>query len=218
MVQKYSVNVENDKIVSVEVDGVVYEDPDQIPDPEERAKALLLMSEFPGAIEQEVPTGSGMSLEKILLTVFLSVAILMLGIASFAGRRAMQSLSREVKAAGQVVDIVARRGQSGTFYYPVVEITLANGSKQRVPISEGSWPPAYQEGEHVIIAYDPNRPNSVRISTFSSTLGQFTLSIITSVLGVAFLGAAFFARWMMDQAPPEPMAEMTKKDREWLVK
>jgi hypothetical protein len=208
--------VENDEIVSVEVDGVVYEDPDQIPDPEDRAKALLLMSEFPKAVEMEVPTGSGMGLEKILLTVFLGVAILMLGIAAFAGWGTMQALSREVKAPGQVVDMVARRGQSGSFFYPVIEITLSDGSKQRVPISEGSWPPAYQKGEQVVIAYDPNRPNSVRISTFSNTLGQFTLSIITGILGVAFLGAAFFARWMLDQAPPEMMPDMIEKDREWL--
>ena len=44
MQKKYSINWENDEVVSVEVDGVQYDHPDQIPDPDDRAQILRLMS------------------------------------------------------------------------------------------------------------------------------------------------------------------------------
>ena len=36
--KKYSVQMEDDKIVSVEVDGVTYTNPDEIPDEQDREK------------------------------------------------------------------------------------------------------------------------------------------------------------------------------------
>lgn len=46
MAKKYSVNMENDEIISVEVDGIRYENPDEIPDRKDRERVLELISKL----------------------------------------------------------------------------------------------------------------------------------------------------------------------------
>jgi hypothetical protein len=48
MAKNYSVNVENDEVVSIEVDGVFYSDPDEILDPDDRARVLQLITNLTG--------------------------------------------------------------------------------------------------------------------------------------------------------------------------
>jgi hypothetical protein len=201
MGKKYSINWENEVVVSVEVDGVQYASPDQIPDPEDRARVMLLMSGEPD-MDFSLAASEPSALSKYIFLVFLAVAVLMLTISAITAVSTGRNLSREKSAPGVVVDLVTRKDSAGQeFSYPVVEFTLPNGSQKTVQLSEGYWPPAYEKGEPVTVLYDPQRPLTARIKSSSGTISRWTWSIITGVLGVAFAAATLFARWMINFKP-----------------
>jgi hypothetical protein len=203
MAKKYSINVENDEIVSVEVDGVRYTNVDQIPDEDDRGKMLLLTESWPGE-EWGLPPREPWGLPKVIVPLFLAIALLMLAIAAIAGVSAGRTLSRERTAPGRVVDLILRQDARGSeFYYPLVEFDLPDGSRQRVQLTVGHWPAAYEIGQEVTVAYNPQQSSSARIKTASSTIGMWTVSIITGVLGLAFLAATLFARWVLKPSPAE---------------
>ena len=103
MAKKYSLNIENDEVVSVEVDGVQYDSPDQIPDPEDRAKILHLMArsttddfdqDFDKDFDKEFAADlrelerQSAQFPKIIVSIFLLIAVIMLTIATIATMRA----------------------------------------------------------------------------------------------------------------------------------
>jgi len=200
MNKKYSLNMENGEIISIEVDGVLYHSLDEIPDPEDRARVIRLMSGPPERDEPllDLPQPRPFPVGRIVFAVFLGVAVLMLVITVFAAFNAGAARAREATASGRVVELVARRDEDGNeFYYPVVEFTPAMGGRQTVQIAEGSWPPAYQVGEAVTIVYDREKPRQARIDSLGGALSQWIVPFITGILGAAFAAAAAFARWMM---------------------
>lgn len=198
MAKKYSILVENEKIIAVEVDGARYKSVDDIPDEDDREKVLLLVEGWPGAEwEEEQEEVKPSPLPRIVTLVFLTVAVLMLAIALFSGMNTRRALARQVTGPAQVVELVERRDSSGNpFYYPLVELSLPDGSRQRVQLLNGSFPAAYDVGDPVTVAYDPQDPYSARIQSFGSTLGQYILTIITGILGLAFAAATLLARWV----------------------
>jgi hypothetical protein len=138
----------------------------------------------------------------------------MLVIAAISSYTNLKNLSREQSAPGHVVDLVVRQSQvnsseSGTpavyqdFYYPVVEFELPDGTRKTVQLAEGSWPPSYEKGEAVTVLYDPQRPLNARIQSASSTVLMWILPGITGILGLVFLGAAFFVRWFLRDDPTQ---------------
>jgi hypothetical protein len=201
MAKKYSVNVENDEVISVEVDGVLYSDPDQIPDPEDREKILELISMSSGEDLEKEFEAEVRALErqsagapKIIVSIFLAVGVLMLVIAFISTVSTIRALAREASAPGQVVDMTMRQSRDSEtqviseYYYPVVEFSLPDGTPKRVQLSEGSWPPEYEIGQPVTILYDPGKPLDARIRSASSTVLKWILPGITGIVGVAFLG------------------------------
>ncbi|MBW4519877.1 MAG: DUF3592 domain-containing protein [Scytolyngbya sp. HA4215-MV1] len=225
MEKKYSINIENDQVVSIEVDGVQYDTPDQIPNPDDRAKIEQLLStsgqssDFDSLLEDEVfnhdddfpvrpadmeriaaeTVQSVDRASKIILSVFFLVGVGMLTITALASLHIQRSIGKEKTAPGQVVELIARKDQKEgiTYYYPVVKFTLPNGEPQRVDLSEGSHPAAYRVGDALTIAYDPEHPNHARSQSLSSTIGLWVLPAITGILGVSFLGVTLFAAWVI---------------------
>ncbi len=205
MAKKYSILVEDEEIIAVEVDGERYKTVDDIPDEDDREKMLLLVESWPGEEwerpEEEVKP---FLLPKLIVPLFLAVALLMLSIATVSGLNTRRALAREVTGPGRVVELVERRDSSGNaFYYPLVELILADGSRRTVQLSNGSFPAAHEVGDPVTVAYDPQNPLSARIYSTGSTLGMYTVTIITGLMGLAFAGGTLFARRVMKQEPGE---------------
>jgi hypothetical protein len=148
-------------------------------------------------MDLSVPASQPNLFPKIILGIFLAVAVLMFVIAALSAISAVRTLSREKSAPGHVVDLVARRDQNGNeFYYPVVEFYLPDESLKLVQIPEGSWPPAYEKGQSVTVLYDPEHPLNARIKSASSAGVMWIVPIITGVLGVALVIATLFVFWM----------------------
>ena len=203
MAKKYSILVENDEIIAVEVDGARYKTVDDIPDEDDREKMLLLVESWPGA-EWEVPEIKPSPLPRIVTLVFLAVAVLMLAIALFTGINTGRALARQVTAPARVVELLERRDSSGNpFYYPLVELTLPDGSRQRVQLTTGRFPAAYDVGDPVTVAYDPRDLATARMQSTGSTLGMYIVTIITGILGLGFVAATLFARWVNKPGPGE---------------
>lgn len=133
----------------------------------------------------------------IISAVFLTVALLMFAIAAFSAVRTGRALAREKVAPGTVVDMAIRQAGDGTLYYrPVVAFTLPDGVPHTLQLAEESTAPAYRADDPVTIAYDPERLESARIRSVSSTASLWILPLITGILGVVFLATTWFVRWV----------------------
>lgn len=205
MTKKYSIQMEDDQVVSVEVDGVQYDDPTQIPDETDREKILELIAkssdegfdeEFDKEFEEEFRELERQTagMPKIVISIFLGIGLLLTTIAAISTVSTIRKLSRETSAPGQVVDMTVRQSYdsetkvTSEYYYPVVEFDLPDGNHKRVQLSEGSWPPEYEIGEPVTILYDPAHPLDARIKSSSSTLLMWIFPGITGFIGIVFLG------------------------------
>ena len=208
--KKYSINWEDELPVSFEVDGVTYDNLDDIPDERDRRKLEAMMessfdadfdAEF-AEMNREVQLVNGADVEKIILSVFTGVAVLMLLIAGIASANNILKINREKSAPGVVVDLTKRLEYDendfnrviGETYYPVVEFTANDGKCREVQLSEGSFPPAYEIGDEVTVLYEPDHPLDVRIKSFGSSALMWILPGITGLLGIAFLGAVVAVR------------------------
>lgn len=217
--KKYSINWENDEPVSFEVDGVVYETLDEIPDEADREKLTAMMDgsidqqfeeefrdfdrnfdkEFQKNLEEHQKNAGKM--EKIILGVFTGVAVLMLLIASISAYSAFTRMSREENATGRVVEIIERREYVNEqdrvvqdYYYPVVEFVSADGRPHTVHMTEGSSVPSHEVGDEVTVLYDPEHPLDARIKSLGSYALMWILPGITGILGLGFLGAVLVVR------------------------
>jgi len=201
MGKQYTVHWDDDEVASIEIDGVRYDDPDDISDEEDRARVARLLARAP---ELEAPRAAGgPSAFRYIFLVFPAVAVLMLVIAVLTGVATARALAREESAPGVVVDVVARRASDGQeYYYPVVEFALPDAGVRTVQIGEGSWPPAYEGGERVTVLYNPERPLEARIQSAGRTLALWTWTIVAGILAVAFGLASLFVRWIFFAAAP----------------
>jgi hypothetical protein len=228
MAKKYSVNMENDEVVSVEVDGAIYAHPDEIPDPEDREKILQLMSRteddnIDAEFEKEFEDFDKefKELEKqsakfpiVIVAIFLFVAVIMLAISVISAVSTSRAVAKEQSAPGEVVDMIVRKSQGGydsegtyqapqDYYYPVVAFSLPDGTRKTVQIGEGSWPPAYEVGEQVTVLYDPGKPINARIKSTSSDILMWLLPGITGTIGVVFLIVSVSIFWFLRPSPSE---------------
>lgn len=211
--KKYSINWEDDLPISFEVDGVSYENLDDIPNDKDRHKLEAMMessfdadfdAEF-AEMNKEVQMINGPGVEKIILSVFTGVAVLMLLIAGVASANNILKINREESAPGIVVDMTKRLEYDendfdrviGETYYPVVEFTAKDGKRREVQLSEGSFPPAYEVGDDVTILYEPDHPLDARIQSFGSSALMWILPGITGILGIAFLCAVILVQKLM---------------------
>ena len=216
--KKYSVNWENDEPISFEVDGVSYERLEQVPDDGDRAKLEAMTNasmdqEFEKEFKDfdkefqkdwEAHQKTSTSAEKIILSVFSGVAVLMLLIAMVSSASAIRKMSSEESATGRVVEVVHRREYVNEqdrvvqdYYFPVVEFFSADGRFHHVQITEGSSAPSHEIGDEVTVLYNPARPLEARIQSFGSSALMWVLPGITGILGLAFLGAVMAVRRLM---------------------
>lgn len=151
---------------------------------------------------------SGRTLTRVLFFVFLGVALLLLTIAALTGISTARKLAREVSALAQVTALTERKdAQGNSFFYPVVSFEIPGAGsdggspaigRQNVQLAEGSWPPAHRVGELVTVLYDSLNPLDARIASGGGTAALWTWTLVTGLVGAAFLGATVLA-WALGQ-------------------
>jgi succinate dehydrogenase/fumarate reductase cytochrome b subunit len=218
MPKKYSINWENDEPVSFEVDGVLYQRIDQVPEEADREKLTAMMDasldqqfekefkDFDKEFQKEWEANKKTSAnaEKTILWVFTGVAMLMLLIAFVSSASAILKMNQEESAQGRVVEIIQRREYVNEqdrivqdYYYPVVEYVSADGRRHTVHMTEGSSAPSHEVGDEVTVLYNPEHPLEARIKSFGSSALMWILPGITGILGLGFLGAVIAVRRFM---------------------
>ena len=208
MAKKYSINWEDDQVVSYEVDGIAYASLEDVPNEKDRSKLEAMMEasfdeldrEFNEKFDKEFNAQrlDTKPAEKIITRVFFGVAALMLCIAAVSTYFNLQKALREESAPGIVAEVIERREYVSeqdrvyeTYYYPVVRFAASDGKTREVQLSEGSARPTYEAGEEVTVLYDPEHPLDARIQSFDSNLLAWILPGITGFLGITFGGVAF---------------------------
>ena len=208
--KKYSINWEDDKAVSFEVNGMEYKSLDDVPDEADRLKLEAMMDSTEDAefdaqfakMGKDVPPTDETPIENIILPIFTGVAVLMLLIAGIASFNNILKTGREVSVSGRVVDMTKQLEYDqnnynrviGETYFPVVEFTANDGKRRSVQLSEGSFPPAYEVGNEVTVLYEPDHPLDARIKSFASSALMWILPGITGILGIGFLAAVLVVR------------------------
>jgi Protein of unknown function (DUF3592) len=137
---------------------------------------------------------------RLFCGIFGGVAVLLLGITATASYFAYQHRAQQQSAPGQVVamtkrDILQSSDSSRydrvtavqEYFYPVVTYALPNGDKKTVQTNDGSWPPAYEQGQAVTVLYNPAKPLQVEIQSTGSAIGPWILPMITGIVGVGFM-------------------------------
>lgn len=219
MAKKYSVEVENDRLISVEVDGTRYADPDEIPDERDRQKIRDLLAGMQAAGDPDDLLDKAFEqrfaadlreLEKpstvfprLIIAIFLGIGALLLIISFLSTVSTVQTLSREVSVPGEVIALArstSRDSETGgvtVYFHPVVEYVPAGKTALRVQMDEGSTTPDYAPGDAVTVLYDSVQPNAARIKSFSSGPLMWLLPGITFLVGAVFagVGAAIFKLW-----------------------
>lgn len=211
--KKYSINWDDDIAVSFEVDGVTYESLEDVPEEKDRLKLEAMLNSAEDAefdaefekIQKELEPISNFPVEKVVLSVFTGIAVIMLLVAGIASFNNIRKVNREESAAGIVADMTKRLEYDeqdfnrvvGETYYPVVEFTANDGKRRNVQLSEGSFPPAYEVGDEVTILYEPENPMDARIKSFGSSALMWILPSITGVLGIGFLVAVIAVQRVM---------------------
>ncbi|MBD1912254.1 MULTISPECIES: DUF3592 domain-containing protein [unclassified Leptolyngbya] len=220
MAKKYSVNLENDELISVEVDGITYGSPYEISDSADRAK-ILAMVESQGAhdntleelgIDDDIfdmtmdrpsleTTSSDVDVSivpKVVGSIFLGVSVLLLSLAAYTGLRTREAIAHEVTTTGKVVDVVTRKDKEGdAFSYPTVTFWLPDDQQHTTELGGGSTQSPYEVGEQVTIAYDPANPDDARIKSVSSTIGLWFLPVHLGFMGTLFGGGTLLALWLI---------------------
>lgn len=215
--KKYAINWEDDLPVSFEVNGVQYENLEDIPNEADRRKLEAMLdssfaSEFDDPefeqLQKETSQINGVAAEKVILWIFSGIAALMLLIAGISSFSAISKMSREASAPGVVVEILEKQYVDdetdviSTYYYPVVEFTARDGKSRSVQMSEGSNVPSHEVGEEVTVLYEPEHPLKARIKSAESTALMFILPGITGILGIGFLIAVIVV-WKLMLPPTE---------------
>jgi hypothetical protein len=214
--KKYSINWENDEAGSFEVNGVVYNSLEDVPDEKDRGKlAAMLQAAEDDADFEDVKfdekefeelhkMAESKTMEKTVLGIFTVFSALMLIFTAFSISNNIQKLGREESAPGRVVDVQVRQEVVNEqerivrdFYFPVIEFTAADGQTRTVPLNEGSDSPYYEKGDEVTVLYDPGHPLDARIKSFGGALLMWVLPSITGILGIAFAGGVFVVRKLM---------------------
>ena len=221
--KNYSIHWENDEPVSFEVDGVVYESLDHIPDEADREKLTVMMDasldesfenefkDFDKEFEKEweAHKKTSATAEKVIRSVFTGVAVIMLVIAVVSSASAILKMNREESTPGLIVEIIERREYVNEqdrvvqdYYYPVVEFVSADGRSHTVQMNEGSSAPQHEVGEEVTMLYNPERPLEARIKSLGSSALLWVLPGITGIMGLAFFGAVIVVQKLMTPANP----------------
>ncbi len=224
--KKYSIDWENDEPVSFEVDGILYQSLDQVPDETDREKLATMRDgfldrEFEKEFENfddefhkdfEAHKKDAARAEKLMLGIFTVIAVLMLLVAGISSLSAVSKISQEARAPGHVVDMVKQREYVNEqdrvvqdYYYPVVEFTSADGRQHSAQMTEGSSAPSYEVGDEVTVRYNPEHPLEARIESFGSNALMWILPGITGLLGVCFLGAALAVRKFMSSTETDEL-------------
>lgn len=106
-----------------------------------------------------------------LSAVFMTAAIILLGIAGWMISRDPLFSGAEMKAVGTVIDLErSATGNGRVAYYPVVAFRDDTGTERRFVGSIGSNPPDYRRGEQVGVRYDPAAPEEAMIDSWTARL------------------------------------------------
>jgi hypothetical protein len=216
--KSYSINWEDDKVISFTVNGVAYTSLPDVPNLQDRRRLEMMMNNVPAdddfeseaepeidfEAEREKTIREVNQAQNIILWVFGGVAVVMLLVAFFSAWSAISQLAREESAPGTVVEVVARRQYidqqddiTEEYYYPVVRFTAEDGRRREVQMTEGSNWLEYEAGDAVTVRYNPERPLDARIDSLGSTMLLWILPSITSILGLAFGGAVLVVNRVM---------------------
>jgi hypothetical protein len=223
MEEQISIKIDDGQLTYIEVNGVQYDNLDEVPDPQDRSQieAIVLDSN-----SQAFETSLGSSFEEefrnmqqkslifpvVVAAIFWIVAMILLAVSVASAIQAAHSLKVEQAAAGQVVKMVERRvlddnqpDHYQVYAYPVVKFSLANGQPEQVELEEGAWPPAYKAGDQVTVLYDPGQPQQARIQSSTSGLFLWLWPGITGFVGLTFLMVSMlFFRF---RKPSDPLRE-----------
>jgi hypothetical protein len=118
--------------------------------------------------------------------IFLGVGAIQLGLGIFFFVRTRRFLRTAVEATGTIVELLESSGsEGGTVYQAVVEFQTADGRSIRWQEAMASNPPAGQQGDQLLMKYDPVNPQRARIARATR------LWFLPGLFGL--LGLLFFA-------------------------
>ena len=136
---------------------------------------------------------------KMMLGIFGGVGLLLSLVALLMAWNIHRKNLNEVQVQGVVTQLMIGEYENGdTFYFPVIEFSLPDGTRQTVQMDEGSSTMDYEPGQLVTIRYLPDQPEQARIESLSSTALRWLGPILIGLVGAGFFAMTAFA-WKVTQ-------------------
>ena len=130
----------------------------------------------------------------MMLAIFGGVGLLLSLVAVLMAWNIHRKTTPEVQVQGVVTQLMIGEYENGdTFYFPVVEFPLPDGTRQTVQMDEGSSTMDYEPGQSVTVRYLPDQPEEARIESFSSTALRWLGPILIGLVGAGFFAMTAFA-------------------------
>lgn len=130
----------------------------------------------------------------MMLAIFGGVGLLLSLVAVLMAWNIHRKTTPEVQVQGVVTQLMIGEYENGdTFYFPVVDFPLQDGTRQTVQVDEGSSTMDYEPGQSVTIRYLPDQPEEARIESLSSTALRWLGPILIGLVGAGFFAMTAFA-------------------------
>lgn len=127
----------------------------------------------------------------IIYLIFIVVGGLLLAGALVALKNRLSFVKNGERAIGSVVQLVERKDDEGTFYYPVFDIhTRQHGTityRHRTGSSSAEW----QIGETIAFIFEPGKPDTVRFLNYWGIF-WWPLSLMAVAVDLLVIGGGYF--------------------------
>ncbi|HEY9259929.1 DUF3592 domain-containing protein [Chitinophaga sp.] len=127
----------------------------------------------------------------ILYLIFIIVGGLLLAGALAALKNKLTFVKDGERAVGTVVQLVERRDDEGTFYFPVFDIHTRRHETITYRYSTGSSSMQWQIGETRVFIFEPGNPDTVRFLNYWGLFG-WPLSLMAIALDLLVIGSGYF--------------------------
>lgn len=115
--------------------------------------------------------------------ITLGIGLIMLLVALALAGNVFWFRTHAIRVTGTVIDVPLTALPDGNAYCPVIRFTTREGQSVDYYSNVCSWPPAYKQGQQVVIYYDRADPERVQFVNF---FGTWFLPLLFGFLGILF--------------------------------
>ena len=127
----------------------------------------------------------------VLYLIFITVGVLLLIGAFIELKRKLAFVKSGERSVGTVVELVEKKDDDGTIYYPVFEFKTANNETITYRHGSGSSTARWAVGQEAAFIFEPGKPETARFLNYWG-IYWWPLSLLAVAIDLLLIGAGYF--------------------------